>query len=46
VNLSGLQTLAVNAPGCPEFQLAIDVFAAASVDLSGLHSIAPTAPHA
>jgi hypothetical protein len=45
VNLSGLQTLAVNAPGCPEFQLAIDVCDVGSVDLSGLQSIAPTAPH-
>src|SRR6185295_9807693 len=45
VNLSGLQTLAVNAPACPEFQLGIDVFAAASVNLSGLQSIAPMAPH-
>ena len=45
VNLSGLQTLAVNAPACPEFQLAIDVFAVGSVNLSGLQSIAPAAPH-
>ena len=45
VNLSGLQTVAVNAPACPEFQLSIDVFAAASVNLSGLQSIAPTVPH-
>jgi hypothetical protein len=45
VNLSGLQTLAVNAPACPAFQLAIDIFAVGSVDLSGLQSIAATAPH-
>ncbi len=45
VNLSGLQTLAVNAPACPAFQLAIDVFAVGSVNLSGLQSIAPAAPH-
>jgi hypothetical protein len=45
VNLSGLQTLGVNAPACPEFQLAIDIFAVGNVNLSGLQSIAPTAPH-
>ena len=45
VNLSGLQTLAVNAPACPAFQLAISIFAGANVNLSGLQTIAPTVPH-
>jgi hypothetical protein len=45
VNLSGLQTLSVNAPGCPAFELTFDVFAVGSVDLSGLQSITPAVPH-
>ena len=45
VNLSGLQTLAVNAPGCPAFQLALDVFAVGNVNFAGLQSIAATPPH-
>jgi len=45
VDLSGVKTLAVNAPSCSQFDLSISIFAGGSVDLSGLQSIAPAAPH-
>ena len=45
MNLSGLQTIAVNAPACPAFDLNIDVFGAGNVNLSGLQSTTAAAPH-
>jgi hypothetical protein len=45
VDLSGLQTITVNAPACPAFDLNVDVFGVGNVDLSGLQSTAAPAPH-